>query len=163
MSEGYRFVAPGMARAPGRRDSSFHEISTHCLHGFPERHEFQRLAIDMAFSRWGGLRPIDELCGLSAGRWEVDALLRHAEVLRLFRGWNLLVPVCQFDPADWSIRPGIAAIVRELRPVFDDSEIAAWFAQPNSWIGHAVPIDTCEWNFFEVLQAARADRFVAHG
>lgn len=33
MSEGYRFVAPGMARASGLRDSSFHEISTHCLHG----------------------------------------------------------------------------------------------------------------------------------
>ena len=163
MSESYRSVAPGMLRLPARRDSSFHEISAHCLQGFQERRECQRVAIDMAFSRRGGLRRVDELCGLSAGRWQVGALLGHAEVLRLARGLSVLVPVCQFDPGDWSIRPGIAAIVRELRPVFDDSEIADWFAKPNSWIGRAVPIDACEWNFFEVLQAARADRFIAHG
>ena len=163
MSESYHAVAPDMARSPGRCDSPFHEISAHCLQGFPERNECQRLAIDMAFARHGGLRRIDELCGLSAGRWDVGALLQHAEVLRLSRGWRLLVPVCQFDLGDWSIRPGVAAIVRELRPVFDDSEIAAWFAQPNSWIGQAVPLDACVWNSFEVLQAARADRYVARG
>ncbi|HEV7575495.1 MAG TPA: antitoxin Xre/MbcA/ParS toxin-binding domain-containing protein [Caldimonas sp.] len=74
-----------------------------------------------------------------------------------------LVPMFQFDLADMSIRPEAAAVLAELAGVFDDVELAGWFAEPNAWLNGRTPVDALEADARAVLDAARADRFVARG
>jgi hypothetical protein len=74
-----------------------------------------------------------------------------------------LVPMFQFDLADMSIRPEAAAVLAELAGVFDDGELASWFAEPNAWLKGRNPVDALEADAQAVLSAARADRFVARG
>jgi hypothetical protein len=69
----------------------------------------------------------------------------------------------QFDGSDMSLREGPQRVVRELAPVFDDWEVAVWFASPNSLLAHALPVDLVIDDLFSVVQAARADRFIARG
>ena len=73
------------------------------------------------------------------------------------------VPMFQFDLRDLSIRPGLPLVLAELRPQFDGWTLAAWFAQPNSWLDDRRPVDLLDSDLSEVLQAARADRFIAAG
>ena len=46
-------------------------------------------------------------------------------------GWNsqTLLPLFQFDLFDMSLRPDAVAVISELADVFDDWELASWFAQ----------------------------------
>jgi hypothetical protein len=75
----------------------------------------------------------------------------------------LWLPMFQFDVP----LPAIAAVPRrvvaELGGSFDGWEIAGWFVQPNSWLAGQRPIDCLASRLPEVLNAARADRFVAAG
>lgn len=54
-------------------------------------------------------------------------------------------------------------MLAELRPVFDGWALAAWFAKRNTWLNDRCPVDTVASNLMAVLEAARADRFVANG
>ena len=115
--------------------------------------------------------------GLVSGA-EVELLLRrHAtQPLSLLARWivtrrlvsypwqsDILVPLFQFDRRDMSLRPETVQVVAELADTFDDWELAAWFAQPNSWLQDAAPVEVIDVDQPAVLQAARADRFVARG
>jgi hypothetical protein len=68
------------------------------------------------------------------------------------------VPVRSSEPL-----PSVVDVVEELRDVFDDLELALWFVSPNAWLGHAAPVDLVNRDDETMLQAARADRFVAWG
>ena len=50
-----------------------------------------------------------------------------------------------------------------LRSVFDEWELAEWFACPNSWLGGQTPASQVVLDEQAVVEAARADRFVAAG
>ena len=76
---------------------------------------------------------------------------------------TLWVPLFQFLPDSSTIRPGVTRIMDELAGAFDTWEIAVWFVQPNSWLKGQRPLDVLDRLGAEVLQAARADRFVAMG
>jgi len=69
----------------------------------------------------------------------------------------------QFDRSDMSLRDGAARWFAKLRAAFDDWDLASWFAQPNSWLHGAAPVDAIGHDLSAVLQAARADRFIAIG
>jgi hypothetical protein len=73
------------------------------------------------------------------------------------------VPMFQFNLRDLSIKPGPAEVVEALGADFDGWALAAWFARPNSWLNDAMPVDLLESDLPAVLEAARADRFVAAG
>ena len=73
------------------------------------------------------------------------------------------VPMFQFDLRDLSCRPGPRQVSAELKSVFDDWTLAVWFVQPNSWLHAQRPLDLLDSNLPAVLQAARADRFIAAG
>lgn len=73
------------------------------------------------------------------------------------------VPMFQFEPCDLSIRQGPRKVLGELATVFDRWTLAAWFAQPNSWLKGFRPVDLLASNLPAVFAAARADRFVAAG
>jgi hypothetical protein len=73
------------------------------------------------------------------------------------------VPMFQFDLADLSLRPGPQQVIGELNSEFDDWSLAVWFTQPNTWLRGDKPVDVLGTNLQAVIDAARADRFVAAG
>ena len=75
---------------------------------------------------------------------------------------TLWIPMFQFG-GDLTLKPGLKAVLAELASEYDGLRLAAWFVEPNAWLDDALPIDMLESNADEVLQAARADRFVATG
>jgi len=92
------------------------------------------------------------------GRWIVS----RGVINVAWRG-QILMPTFQFHLDDMSIEPACARVAGELTPVFDDWELALWFAAPNAWIGHAAPVALIAEDEPAVLEAARADRFIARG
>jgi hypothetical protein len=79
-----------------------------------------------------------------------------------WQAWTLL-PLFQFDPLAMTVRPGVAAVVRELAGVFDGWDLASWFAHPNAWLDGRAPVDCLRADAESVIEAARADRFIAAG
>ena len=75
----------------------------------------------------------------------------------LSRVW---LPVFQFNCADMSRQSGLDDVLAELVPIFDHWELADWFATPNPWLDNTAPADMLASAAPEVLQAARAERFV---
>jgi hypothetical protein len=79
--------------------------------------------------------------------------------------WNHLfwVPMFQFDLNDLTLKKGSVQVLAELATSFEGWTLAAWFVQRNSWLNHSRPVDLIDSHLHEVLEAARADRFVATG
>ncbi len=73
------------------------------------------------------------------------------------------VPLFQFCPDDMSPRREVTEVVRELADVFDDWEMAFWFAQSNSWLEGLAPAEIIVHDPAAVHAAARADRYIARG
>jgi hypothetical protein len=125
-------------------------------------------AMVQAYERTGGLMRSEEVLFLLR-RHSSQALSRLARWIVDQRAvtfeWQAdrLVPMFQFDLADMSIRPEAAAVLAELAGVFADWELATWFAEPNSWLQGRNPVDALQTDSQAVLDAARADRFVARG
>ncbi len=76
---------------------------------------------------------------------------------------QIWLPMFQFEPSNLRVRPGVQKVIEELRSVFDEWELAEWFACPNSWLGGQTPASQVARDEQAVVQAARADRFVAAG
>jgi hypothetical protein len=143
---------PGPATASSRHDEA----------------DVQHLMMVDVYRRTGGL----------VGGAEVALLLRphSTQPLSLLARWivtrrlvsyvwqsEILVPLFQFDRHDMSVRRDTSQVVDELADTFDDWELATWFAQSNSWLQGAAPVELIDVDQQAVLQAARADRFVARG
>ena len=73
------------------------------------------------------------------------------------------IPLFQFDIDDMSIKQGVLKVMQELSPVLDDWTLALWFTEPNVWLNGNRPVYRIDSHISEVLDAARADRFVAAG
>ena len=73
------------------------------------------------------------------------------------------VPMFQFYPQDLTVRQEVVRVVHELTSVLDNWTLAVWFTEPNSWLRGRRPVDMMDRHFSDVLNAARADRFVAAG
>ena len=121
-----------------------------------------------AFSDIGGVVNGDTLATLLRERTgQPISLLAgwivHRRVLSFSWHSQTFLPLFQFDLALPQVRPGVLQLMAELRGVFDDLELADWFARPNSWLGDIAPARLYVDNFPAVLHAARADRFVALG
>lgn len=121
-----------------------------------------------AFSGHGGFVGADEL--VERFRFVVDQPLSRlarwiASRSAISISWRAqtLIPAFQFTTVGVSIRPSCTDVLQELRDVFDEWELALWFASPNAWLGNAIPVDVLEGSRPAVLQAARADRFIARG
>jgi hypothetical protein len=74
-----------------------------------------------------------------------------------------MFPLFQFDLPSATVVEAMAPLLDELRPVFEDAELALWFVTPNNGLGGARPAFAMHHSLPAVLQAARADRFVAGG
>jgi hypothetical protein len=76
---------------------------------------------------------------------------------------KIWLPLFQFNRSDMTPQPGLSHVLGELGAVFDPWETANWFAKPNAWIADRTPADTLQRDVSAVLNAARADRFIAAG
>lgn len=134
--------------------------------GYPSEAGF--VAMQVAFRASGGLARGDDLVrwlqGHSSG--DVASLARLIVTSELFSfEWRdtFWVPMFQFNLDDLSIKRGPRKVLIELSTEFDSWNLAAWFAQPNSWLNNAHPVDELDHNPASVLRAARADRLIAAG
>lgn len=73
------------------------------------------------------------------------------------------VPMFQFDLADLSIRIQPQQVMAEFNTEFDEWSMAVWFTQANAWLNGCKPVDLLSTELKSVIEAARADRFVAAG
>ena len=124
-------------------------------------------ALLAAFQATGGAARGDELAGLMADRQlgTLASLARSivsGDVLSFEWRHSFWVPMFQFEPDDLSLKKGSRKVLAELVKVFEPWAIAAWFAQPNSWLKCQRPVDLLDSNLSAVFAAARADRFVAN-
>jgi hypothetical protein len=126
------------------------------------------LVMQMAFRASGGLARGDDLVRWLQGHSSSDvaSLARLIVMAELFSfEWRdtYWVPMFQFDLDDLSIKRGPRQVMIELASEFDSWSLAAWFAQPNTWLSNTRPVDQLDHNLAGVLRAARADRLVAAG
>ncbi|WP_367849319.1 hypothetical protein [Rhodoferax sp. WC2427] len=130
--------------------------------------DHQFIALLDSFRPSGGLARTHEVLELFMRRGGPDLAtvarwMARREVLCLdwhAQGW---MPVFQFDMVEMAPLPQLAPVLAELNPVYTPWEMAAWFAQPNLWLGGERPAEVLVSNPAGVLDAARADRFVALG
>ena len=135
---------------------------------FRRTEDRQFVMMEAAYLRTGGLVSGDEAARiLRRHSSQPISQLAHWIVERSIVSfyWNsrTLVPLFQFDRSDMSMRAGASAVVRELHDVFDDWDLAMWFAQPNARLSDVAPVDIIEHDQRAVAEAARADRLVARG
>lgn len=132
--------------------------------------EFRRLCQGLEPS--GGLVSADLLAGLMRHGDGTSVSQPISQVARWIVGRQIvcvpwrsqtLLPVFQFGAGMASLRPGLAAVMAELTDVFDDGELALWFALGNCSLGGAAPADCLATQAADVWQAARTDRFIATG
>ena len=136
--------------------------------GFARVERMQHEAMTHAFRGHGGFLSSDDVAqGLRGvcdqpvsklARWIVSR-----SIISISWRAQTLIPAFQFDRADMSIVPGVADVLQELRTVFDNWELALWFAAPNAWLDYAAPVTLVTEDALSVLQAARTDRFIALG
>lgn len=73
------------------------------------------------------------------------------------------IPMFQFDARDMSVKQEVRRVINELGSVLDNWTLARWFTEPNAWLRDRRPVDMMTHHFADVLDAARADRFIAAG
>ena len=121
-----------------------------------------------AFRETGGLLRGDEVADLlqQRGTGDVSRLARWIVTRQVvsfeWRG-EQWVPMFQFDLSDMSLHQEARHLAAELAPAFDGWALSLWCATPNAWLHNRLPADGLMVDFPAVLQAARADRFVAMG
>lgn len=128
-----------------------------------QERRFDRLRA--AFVRQGGLVSADDVSALLRGHWDqpisrVARWIAFREVLNVTWQGQVWLPLFQFERSSLDIIPAVSAIVRDLRPVYDDWELAEWFARPHDVLGGSVPAAQVACNPGAVREAARLDRFV---
>jgi hypothetical protein len=130
--------------------------------------EHHRTSIVRTFARMGGIASSDQVLGLMPDRGEqpLSRLARHlVDRTAISFSWQSAtwLPLFQFDRPGMSIRPSVTLVLSHLVDVFDDWELAAWFAQPNSWLGAMSPLEAIASIPGRVHEAARIDQFIARG
>ncbi len=116
------------------------------LHDRPRIEDWQFQPLVQGFRRSGGLCVEDELLQILRhkvsqpisvlARWIVDQ-----RILSFTWRGHRWIPMFQFDEETMTPRPECEAIVRELRTVFDELELATWFVTPNASLGGAAPVE----------------------
>jgi hypothetical protein len=122
----------------------------------------------VAYEDAGGIARADHIGRLLADHGpgafiSMAQLLADGEVFGFKWDGSLWLPMFQFVPTDLRIKAAPRQIRAELGAEFDGWEVATWFVEANVWLGKRRPLDLLESHLAAVLQAARADRFVATG
>ena len=166
------------ATAPtARHDSDVQAYSSRSVgHGWTQpREEFGIRPSDHAFAALraayqdsGGVVRGDDLARTLWDRQRSDyvslaRLIASGEILSFKWRESLWMPMFQFEPGELTIKPSPRQVLGEFGNVFDGWSVAAWFVQPCSWLDDRRPVDRLDCDLAAVLDAARADRFIATG
>lgn len=132
------------------------------------RQDHQFVALLNSYRDSGGLARAPEVVALLNRRGGTDlptlaSWIVEREVICLEWQSQAWLPWFQFNRLDMTPQPGLGLVLAELSPVFDTWELASWFAQPNAWLGDRTPVDMLGLDLQAVLNASRADRFIAKG
>ena len=124
-------------------------------------------AMRSAYHAAGGFAGGDDLARLleDCGRGSFSSLARRivgGEVFGFEWRHTFWIPMFQFTE-ELEVKPGLKAVLAELASEYDGRRLADWFVEPNGWLEERRPIDVLDASPDDVLQAARADRFVATG
>lgn len=118
----------------------------------------------------GGIARGDDLARMLSQRQAGDfvslaMLVLERDVFAFQWQQSFWVPMFQFDLRDLSVQinPNARRVTSVLVDQFDGWALAVWFALPNNWLDGARPVDMLNSNLPAVLEAARADRFIAAG
>lgn len=156
------------APAPPARNETIHPA--HELAGdigdVPNERSFEAMRI--AYRSTGGLASGDDLERLLqdcrfADPVSLTGRLDSGEIFGFDWRYRLWVPMFQFDLRDLSVKPVPQQVRTVLSAEFHGWTLAAWFTQGNAWLNHRRPVDLLDTDLPAVLEAARADRFVATG
>jgi hypothetical protein len=88
-------------------------------------------------------------------------LIVHRELVAVAWHGTTLLPAFQLDRSSWLPRPEVRRVVRQLRDVQDDLELALWFAAGNASLGGCCPAELIGSDVEAVVDAARIERFIA--
>jgi hypothetical protein len=121
-----------------------------------------------AFRSSGGLAREQEVAVHIKNHWVNDVSplagwLFKREICGFQWQSKLWIPLFQFNPSSLTLRAGLNAVMSELASIYDDWEIATWFAEPNPWLADCAPADVLAVAPTQVHHAARAERFVHAG
>ncbi|MCK9689469.1 hypothetical protein [Scleromatobacter humisilvae] len=124
--------------------------------------------MSLVYTKAGGLCTCDEVLDLLRQRFDqpISMLAKWIvgrSVVNMHWRSRTLIPLFQFDLRDMCVRSEVVAVIAELTSAYDDFEIAHWFAEPNGWLAGTRPVEILRQSPEEVLEAARADRYVARG
>ncbi|HXD07517.1 MAG TPA: hypothetical protein VN680_15810 [Burkholderiaceae bacterium] len=144
------------------------------MHSTPSKHwgrreeDRQFATMRNAYARTGGLLHADAMTRLMRRHHErpLPMLARwiiSREVVSMSYGGQTLIPLFQFEMPSVTPHPNLLPVLQELRPAFDEWELATWFASESEWLGGHAPVDVFATCLPCVLEAARADRFIAKG
>lgn len=120
-----------------------------------------------AFQASGGIASSDEVTHLLRRHTDqpISMLARWivaGDVLSIDWQARMMIPLFQFDPYTMAPRPAATQVIRALGSVMSDWDVALWFARPNAWLGDVTPVEALNHDHRAVLDAARADQFLAH-
>ena len=121
-----------------------------------------------AYRSTGGTARGDDLARLREEHHRGDyvslaRLIVAGEVFGFEWRQTLWIPMFQFDSRDLAVKQSSRQTLAELTPDFDAWSLATWFASGNSWLDGHRPVDLLDRDLPAVLEAARADRFIAAG
>ena len=125
-------------------------------------------ALLAAFRASGGIARGDDLARLLEylDRGDFISLARLIAERKVFGfawGETWWIPMFQFELHDLSLSARAQAVVAELSGAYNGWPLACWFAEPNDGLRQRRPVDLLRSDLPAVLEAARADRLVAHG
>lgn len=137
-------------------------------HGNPSEQDRAFIALHNAYRPHGGLmrvhRPAADTTAASAGQTRVVSdLVDAGELFALWWYDALWIPMFQLHMPAVVVAAKPQRVVAELGSGFDGWALAGWFVRPNSWLADNSPIECLGSRLPAVLDAARADRFVATG
>lgn len=128
----------------------------------------QFAAMQTAYGGCGGMVRAEELVALSSSgdgpdvsqlaRWIVERTVMGIEWQK-----QLWLPLFQFNPLAMQPRADIEPVFAELVPVMDAWALAVWFARPHPALDSRSPLAALATDLPAVRNAARFDRFIAHG
>ncbi len=129
-------------------------------------HQF--IAMLNSYQTTGGIARIEEVVELFKRREGpsikvLAAWIERRQVICFKWRLDIWLPWFQFHCIDLVPHPQLSPIFAELTSVFDAWEMANWFARHNAWLGGRTPVGTLVTDLPAVLNAARADRFIANG
>lgn len=126
------------------------------------------IAMLAAYRATGGIARTDDLARMlneqrRAGLDGLAGLIASGTVFGFEWRRAFWLPMFQFEPHDLTLKPAPRQVVAELTDEFDGWALAVWFAHQNSWLQGRRPVDLLDSQLTQVLEAARADRFIAAG